>query len=283
MSAAPAPSLCCPVCAAPSFVEDRLEEVTLCRCPSCDHCFTDLNSLNSFEPYAPDYFAESHRNWFLHPDLVLYEKLSRIITARNPAASVLDIGCGNGNFLRYLRNANSRLALTGVDTAPNPPTEGIRYLQGDFFDTQFDRQFDALASLAVIEHIPDVSRFARRLNDLCAPGGIVITMTVDERSVIYRSARTLHHVGFSTPSVRLYDKHHLNHFTHASLKRLLEENGLLTVQVLRHNTPMAAVDLPRSSAPMAAILRAGVWVAFKMGDVAGRSMLQTVVSQKGVQ
>ena len=172
--------------------------------------------------------------------------------------------------------------MTGVDTAPNPATPGIRYLQGDFFDTKFGQQFDVIASLAVIEHIPDVGTFARRLNELCLPGGLVITMTVDERSVIYRTARTLHHLGFSTPSVRLYDKHHLNHFTDASLKLLLEENGLSTVQVLRHNTPMPAVDLPRSSPSVAAILRAGVWVAFKVGDVAGRSMLQTIISQKEV-
>jgi 2-polyprenyl-3-methyl-5-hydroxy-6-metoxy-1,4-benzoquinol methylase len=281
MSAHPTALLTCPVCAAPSVVEDRLKEVTLCRCGSCDHCFTDLNSLNGFEPYEAGYFDDSHRNWFLHPDLVLYDQLSRIITAHKPDASVLDIGCGTGNFLRYLRNANEKLSLTGVDTAPNPSNPGIQYLQGDFFDTVFNRQFDVLVSLAVIEHIPDVAKFAKRLNDLCVPGGIVITMTVDERSVIYRAARTLHHVGFSTPSVRLYDKHHLNHFTHSSLKRLLEENGFSTVHVIRHNTPMAAVDLPRSSAPFQAMLRAGIWLAFKIGDAAGKTMLQTIISRKG--
>ena len=273
-------ALTCPICAAPSAVEHRLEDFTLCRCSECDHCFTDMNSIDRAEQYEADYFEEEHRNWFLHPDLDLYEKLTRIILAHKPNAAILDVGCGNGNLLRYLRSRGRDLSLTGIDIAPNEPSARIEYLRGNFGEHKFDRRFDVLVSLAVIEHIPNVALFAERLSEFCEPGGLVITMTVDERSLIYGAARALHRTGYSVPLKRLYSKHHLNHFTHHSLKRLLERRGLRTIQVLRHNTPIAAVDTPKTSRLSKLILKTGVWGAFQLGSLTGRTMLQTIISEK---
>jgi 2-polyprenyl-3-methyl-5-hydroxy-6-metoxy-1,4-benzoquinol methylase len=279
-SATAASAVTCPICAAPSAVEHQLEDFTLCRCSRCDHCFTDLNSIDCAEQYQAEYFEEEHRNWFLHPDLVLYEKLTRIILGRKPKAAILDVGCGNGNLLRYLRSRGIDFSLTGIDMAPNERAAGIEYLRGGFFEQKFDRQFDVLVSLAVIEHIPNVALFAERLSEVCAPGGLVITMTVDERSLIYGAARALHRAGYSVPLKRLYSKHHLNHFTHHSLKRLLEGQKLRTVQVLRHNTPMSAVDTPKTSRLANVILKAGLWAAFQAGMLTRRTMLQTIISEK---
>lgn len=273
-------ALACPICAAPSAVEHQLEDFTLCRCSGCDHCFTDLNSIDCAEDYKTEYFEEEHRNWFLYPDLGLYEELTRIILEHKPNAAILDVGCGNGNLLRYLRSRGRDLSLTGIDMARNEPAAGIEYLQGDFVEHKFDRQFDVLVSLAVIEHIPNVALFAERLNEFCAPGGLVITMTVDERSLIYGAARALHRAGYSVPLKRLYSKHHLNHFTHRSLKRLLEGQDLRTIQVLRHNTPIAAVDTPKTSRLSKMILKAGVWATFQIGSLTRRTMLQTIISEK---
>jgi SAM-dependent methyltransferase len=270
----------CAVCTAPSFAEHELEDFTLYRCTNCGHCFTDLSSIQTPERYEQGYFEKEHRNWFLHPNLSLYGKLSQIILKHKPDASVLDIGCGNGNFLRYLRRKSHSLDLTGIDMSPNEAATGIRYVQGDFLSANFDRQFDVAVSLAVIEHIPDVVAFAARMRALCAPHGLAINMTVDEQSIIYRAAQVGKRVGYSLPMKRLYSKHHLNHFTTASLKRLLEQERLATVTVLRHNSPMAAVDLPEMSAVPTAILRAGVWTAFQIGRVTGHTMLQTIISRK---
>ena len=268
------------MCTAPSVLEHDLEDINLYRCPNCDHCFTDLASVDELERYEPDYFEREHRNWFLHPNLALYAKLSRIIIEHKLDASVVDIGCGNGNFLRFLAAQSNNLSLTGIDMAPNAQTDGITYLQGDFLRERFERRFDVLVSLAVIEHIPDVSVFARRMSEICEPGGLVITMTVDERSLIYAAARVLNRVGYAAPLKRLYSKHHLNHFTSRSLKELLERQGLAIVQVIRHNSPMAAVDIPETSELSGLIQRAGVWGAFQLGALTRRTMLQTIISQR---
>ena len=79
---------------------------------------------------------------------------------------------------------------------------------------------------------------------------------------------------------RLYSKHHLNHFTTSSLKKLLESHELATVEVIRHNSPMAAIDLPKSSPLITAVLRGGVWIAFLVGKLLRRTMLQTIISKR---
>jgi 2-polyprenyl-3-methyl-5-hydroxy-6-metoxy-1,4-benzoquinol methylase len=268
------------VCAASSALEHDLDDFTLHRCSNCGHCFTDLASVDELERYEPDYFEREHRNWFLHPNLALYAKLSRVIVGHKFDGSVLDIGCGNGNSLRYLAAQSKSLSLTGIDMAPNAPTDGITYLQGDFLGERFEQRLDVLVSLAVIEHIPDVTAFARRMSEICEPGGTVITMTVDERGLVYGAARTLNRAGYSTPLRRLYSKHHLNHFTSRSLRELLERQSLATVRVIRHNSPMAAVDIPETSILSGLSQKAGVWGAFQLGLLTRRTMLQTVISQK---
>ena len=60
-------------------------------------------------------------------------------------------------------------------------------------------------------------------------------MTVGERSLVYGAARTLKRLGYSVPLRWLYS----NHFTSGSLRGVLEHQGLTTVQVSRHNSPMA--------------------------------------------
>jgi len=273
-------TLNCPVCSAPSAVEHVDKDFSLCRCSECDHCFTDLNSLNHLEVYEAPYFQEEHRNWFLHPNLSLYRKLRQVILGHNRRASVLDVGCGNGNFLRYLASKGDDLSLTGIDIAPNQPSFNIKYLLGNFLCEKVDEKFDVLVSLSVIEHVPEVTAFATRLDELCQPGGLVIIQTIDERSVIYRASRILERAGWSVPLKRLYSKHHLNHFTDSSLKYLLKRQGLAIVQVFRHNSPMAAVDIPPTSPLGAVILRAGIWVAFQLGQLTRRTMYQTIVARK---
>lgn len=233
------------------------------------------------ESYEPGYFEKEHRKWFQHPNLRLYGELARIIFEHDPRASVLDVGCGTGTFLKFLRSKSSDLSLTGIDLAPNESSQGIEYLQGDFEHASFEKKFDVVVSLAVIEHVPDVTAFAKRMRELCVTGGLVINLTVDESSLIYGVARTLNRAGYSVPMNRLYSRHHLNHFTASSLQRLLEAQGLSTVRVIRHNSPMAAVDIPQDTSSIgAAILLSGVWAGFKLGELTGRTMLQTVISKR---
>jgi len=273
-------ALKCPVCNSGSIFERQTASIDLWRCPSCDHCFSDIDSIGEFEEYSPEYLENTHQNWFKNPNVALFEIINQFIRQNNTSASLVDVGCGNGAFLKYIHNKNPEMFLTGIDLAKNQDINGIHFMQGDILTADFHGKFDYVVSLAVIEHIADVRMFMKRLCVLCVPRGFLIIMTLNDRSILYRVARLLHSLGVKTPHERLYSKHHLNHFNPSSLKRLVGVNNLSVIKLLRHNVPLAAVDLPESSPIANATMLAGVWGTFLLGRLTGQTYLQTVICQK---
>lgn len=225
------------------------------------------------EPYAPDYFDEHHRRWFAHPNVALFARIAGGIPAR---ASVLDVGCGRGDFLRYLRGTRPDLTLSGIDLSPNVATPGITFHQGDFLAADLAGPYDAVVSLAVIEHVADIRRFVARLRELTAPGGMVTVMTLNSSSLLYGLARAGRSLGVPLAFNRLYSRHHLHHFTRASLRRLLQADDLRIVADFTHNAPLAAIDIPVTSPVADTLLRSGMWLLCQAGNVTGRAYLQTI-------
>jgi SAM-dependent methyltransferase len=270
----------CPVCGGAGKFAHVCRDADLYRCPTCDHCFSDPMSIRHLEKYGPEYYE---KNWFQHANMELFGALGRMISTFKADASVADIGCGDGAFLKYLRRTCPNFTLVGVDLSSNEPYEGIEFVQGDVLAFDITRRFDVVVSLATIEHIVDVQTFVGRVKRLCQPGGLVITMTLNDRSILYASARLLKRFGFAGPCNQLYSGHHLNHFNTASLRKLLELNGLTVRQVLLHNIPLAAVDVVTASPLSAFIQRCGVFGTFQLGKLARRTYLQTVICSNGIR
>jgi 2-polyprenyl-3-methyl-5-hydroxy-6-metoxy-1,4-benzoquinol methylase len=270
----------CTVCCNPSRLERTLADIDLYRCPNCDHCFTDAESLNISEEYCHEYYAEKHRNWFNNPNKALFQLIADQVAGLAPDAAVLDVGCGKGALLSYLRDRNPRLDLTGIDFSENVAATGITFIKDDFLQHDFVRKFDLVTSLAVIEHVVDIHGFVRRLMELCTPEGYIVIMTLNDRGMLYRVARALAHLGYIGPLVRLYERHHVNHFNRSSLRQLTEINGLTVMKSISHNVPLAAVDFGSDSTLAATLMRTGVWVTFMLGSMTGDAYLQTLVCRR---
>jgi 2-polyprenyl-3-methyl-5-hydroxy-6-metoxy-1,4-benzoquinol methylase len=272
-------SLPCPVCGAASILEYRHPEADLYRCPDCEHCFANTDSIDKPEEYDAEYYEIKHRNWFENPDIVLYESIYSFITML-PNASVIDVGCGRGDFLKHLHRKDPRLSLTGIDLTPNSPAEGIEFIQGDIMTADLKKEFDVVTCLATIEHIADVRPFVKRLRRLCSGGGLIIIMTINDQSVLYGVARLLHRFGFRAPFERLYSKHHLNHFNVSSLTQLLKASGLSIVETLRLNPPISTIDVSDSSRTAAVVMRGGVLGIFLVENLTGWTHHQTMICRK---
>jgi len=266
----------CPVCGASVSFMAHHPEADLYRCRTCSHPFTDLASVAK-ENYQNSYFDQDHQRWFEHPNTPLFARLAQLIPK---GASVLDVGCGRGDFLRYLRSARPDLDLTGVDLFDNPETAGIRFYVGDFLALDFRRKFDCVVSLAVIEHVADIRGFVNRMRDLAVPGGTVAVMTLDESSLLYGLARIGRRVGVPVAFNRLYSAHHLHHFTGRSLRHLIERAGFDVHDHFTHNAPLEAIDIPVKRRSVERVFRAGMWLVVRVGEWTGKSYLQTIICRK---
>lgn len=111
--------------------------------------------------------------------------------------SVLDIGCGGGLVAEPL-------ARLGADvTAIDPGFETIEaakaHAKGSGLEIAYQavtaeelvddgKTFDAVLLLEVVEHVPDVPAFLKRLSPLVKPGGIMILSTLNRTLKAYALA-----------------------------------------------------------------------------------------------
>lgn len=267
----------CPVCGGQCVFAFAHPEGDIHRCIACTHRFTDPNSLRGMEKYTASYFEETHRNWFDNPDLKLFGWIEQRLP--RDAKSIVDVGCGRGQFLDFMKDQRPGIASVGVDISPNISRKGIIFYRGDICELDLGR-FDCLVSLQVIEHIADVQRFAARLRELTKPGGTIVISTITEDSILFWLARTARRFHWPVVFDRLYSAHHLQHFRRRSLARLIADHGFRIEQTLIHNPPLRAIDTPVMPAilrPFIGAILAGLLIA---GTLSGRSYLQTIVATK---
>jgi len=97
-----------------------------------------------------------------------------------PADTVVDLGCGYGEFLNFLR-AGRRI---GVDLNPDSPTyldKGIEFVQGSVCDLNFldDNSVDFVFTSNLMEHLPgkrEVEQMSREARRVLRPGGHFVMM-----------------------------------------------------------------------------------------------------------
>ena len=264
----------CPICDQASYFAYTHPETSIYRCTACTHAFSNLESIETFEVYGEDYYIDTHRKWFENPNIALFKWISSRIPEN--ARSVLDVGCGKGDFLRYLHQVRPDLSLTGVDLSSNSDTEGIHYIQADIHEVDLDMRFDVVVNLAVIEHVMSVKDFTRALVDLSNPNGKVFIMTLNESGLLYRIACAGKKLGLGIAFDRLYSVHHLHHFSAQSLSTLMQQSGLSVDNVHLHNAPLKSVDFPTENKLISALFTGVLIGIFVLGRLFYGGYLQTI-------
>lgn len=160
-------------------IHDR--SFTYLSCPSCDtlqieHFDAQLLSY----AYDTGYYggADTKFKW---PFSALFD-FGKKLSARNTStiidsteASILDIGCGKGDFLEKLHGLGySKLWGNDIEK-PQQLADYIRWLPGSFPAIQnADHQFDLITLTHVFEHLPDPLKVISKLNDLLNADGRVL-------------------------------------------------------------------------------------------------------------
>jgi len=111
--------------------------------------------------------------------------------------TVLDIGCGGGLVAEPLARLGAD--VTGIDPAQETIEAAKTHAQGAGLSIAYraataeeladeGKQFDAVLLLEVVEHVPDVPAFLKRLAPLVKPGGVMILSTLNRTLKAYALA-----------------------------------------------------------------------------------------------
>ena len=138
-----------------------------------------------------------------------------------PGQRLLDVGCGNGEYLKNMRRAG--WTVTGVE--PNEESVrmgrsrfGLEIHHGVLEDVSLpDRTFDVITMQHAVEHLPDPVRTLRTAYRLLRPGGRLVVVTPNINSLA-RRIFARHWFSWDPPR-------HLFLFSNRTLRRALTEAG----------------------------------------------------------
>lgn len=138
-----------------------------------------LLSINrAFYKQFADSFALSRRN----PQPGYTRLLGQLPVV---VGQVLDVGCGNARFGRFLQDHLTNFQYTGIDFSPELLAKAREEFPGTYFPRDISRagfldcvgKFDVIACLSTMQHIPGKSNRIRLLGEIrrhLTHGGIII-------------------------------------------------------------------------------------------------------------
>jgi ubiquinone/menaquinone biosynthesis C-methylase UbiE len=200
-------------------------------CTRCDLRYTrplpDEDELA--ELYPETYYVSNRGNW-LSADVLrrAFEQSvqwrHRQALLRRPPGRILDVGCGSGNFLAALRRKGWEVYATEFSDAAvaMARNRGITVHHGSVEDARYsDDFFDAITMWHVLEHVPAPRETLDELRRILKPDGLLVIEVPDSASLTFRLCRR-DWMGLDIPR-------HLQHFTPATLVRLLNDTGFTPV------------------------------------------------------
>ncbi len=237
----------CPVCGCGHFETHAVGfdyELRTCRnpwrfvrCAACGHVWLNprpaLSALRTI--YPPTYYAYNYKQQ-INPIAVRGKELLDRLKMRGilrqlpaPPRTYLDIGCGDGRFLRVLeRQGVARANNFGLELdakiVSSLAAEGYQAFcqRVEACDRIPEDALDLATMFHVIEHVDDPAAVARRVAGWLAPGGVFAVETPNLDSLDARWFTERFWGGYHIPR-------HWNLFTPGSLARLLRDAGLEVV------------------------------------------------------
>lgn len=215
------------------------------RCSGCAHAFVLPHRLAA--SFATDLYHGEYAGFRADPVFAEFVRgfVHRELSPRiAPDAHILDVGCGNGEFLRAAIEAG--FGAEGYDISEAAVAHcrglGLKARHGDFLTLDFERRFDLITLWDVLEHLTDPRATLARCRALLAPGGILFLKTPGTGALSVNLARIIPRLAgalLSTPA-------HIQFFQPAAVKQLLERAGFSGVTFV----PPAPTRAPTTGGPL---------------------------------
>lgn len=152
--------------------------------------------------------------------------------------SVLEIGCGEGNTLFWIRNMHPDVVCHGIEIVPEVANTARKYgLEILVADVEkegipFDVQYDLILCLDVLEHLQDPWGALKTITKSLKPGGHLIA-SIPNISHIAILWDLILHDDWQYTNDGILDRTHIRFFTGKTANKLLSEANL-EVTAKRH-------------------------------------------------
>lgn len=195
---------------------------------------TKFNSFDRLDHYykSENYIShtDAKRNWFekvyqLVKNYTINQKWKLIKKQTNRASiSVLDIGCGTGDFLKYGIN---KFHINGVGVEPNNDAAKISSSKNinvfNSIQNLDESKYDVITLWHVLEHVTDSNEYFNFFKNHLKENGTLIIAVPNFKSFDANHYKQ-HWAAWDVPR-------HLWHFSKQSIKKLAEENNFKLIHI----------------------------------------------------
>jgi len=216
----------------PEYMHHEIIECATCRLLFCVD-IPDSATLHSLYKEAEYDSPDEAKN----ASATYMKYLRKFADSPQPESKALDIGTGEGSFLKYLLAFGYKNVM-GIEPSEAPiahaDSEIRPFIINDIFSVdKFDEQsFDLISLFQTIEHIPDSGELLKNIRRLLKPEGVLYVVCHDYLSFVNRV------LGVKSP---IYDIEHLQLFSKDSIRKLLFSAGFSNIQTfkIRNSYPLS--------------------------------------------
>ena len=114
----------------------------------------------------------------------IYRSVANLISGY--AGKVIDVGCGQGNFLNFLDLSKQQYFGADIIRYPEFPQD-CKFIESDLDTGKIelpDNYAEVVCSIETIEHLENPRAFLRELVRITAPGGTIVVTTPNQLSLL---------------------------------------------------------------------------------------------------
>src|SRR5438034_9766174 len=145
--------------------------------------------------------------------------------------SILDVGCGSGNFGKALKDRNPACIVWGVESNQSAATAAAakldKVIAAEFADAREDlkvMQFDVISFNDVLEHMVRPEQALLQCHELLSPDGVVVA-SIPNILFYYQIKEILVEQDWKYTEFGILDDTHLRFFTRKSIIRMFRTCG----------------------------------------------------------
>jgi 2-polyprenyl-3-methyl-5-hydroxy-6-metoxy-1,4-benzoquinol methylase len=202
------------------------DSISVYSCLECKGIFLGNYNLEYEEEmyeYYKQYQGKSAEDLFNPLTALSYHKVLDLFTENTSGKSILDVGCGKGDFVHA--GVKEGWNVEGIELSQEAVDIAQKFLlpvtKLDFFSSEIrPASYDVVTMFEVLEHLPDPVNYIVRAAEIVKPGGLIYLTTPNYNSFDRRLQ------GISWPVIH---REHLTYFTPQLLQEIINKNTNLTI------------------------------------------------------